>query len=102
MTYSRQERGTALRLKQLDVLRTVAVLLVICHHNSIDNVVSPVGWVGVDLFFVLSGFLVAGLLLAEYQKNGELNIGRFLFRRGMKIYPAFWSMIVATIIISRL
>lgn len=45
---------------------------------------------GVDLFFVLSGFLVGGMLLAELKKNGELNIKRFLSRRGLKIWPAYF------------
>ncbi len=45
---------------------------------------------GVDLFFVLSGFLVSGLLFSDYKKHGKVRIGRFLLRRGFKIYPAFW------------
>ncbi len=55
------------------------------------------GWIGVDLFFVLSGFLVSGLLFAEYQKFGELKIGLFLIRRGFKIYPLFYCFILFTI-----
>jgi peptidoglycan/LPS O-acetylase OafA/YrhL len=58
------------------------------------------GWIGVDLFFVLSGFLVGGLLFAEAKKYGDLHIGRFLIRRGFKIYPAFWAMIAATVAVS--
>ena len=50
-----------------------------------------------DLFFVLSGFLVSGLLFKEYQRNQSLDLKRFLFRRGLKIYPAFYAMILATI-----
>lgn len=48
------------------------------------------GWIGVDLFFVLSGYLVSGLLFREYQKYGKLNVKRFLIRRGFKIYPLFY------------
>ncbi|MCA9134550.1 MAG: acyltransferase, partial [Planctomycetales bacterium] len=55
------------------------------------------GWIGVDLFFVLSGFLVSGLLFREYDKYQSLDIRRFLVRRGFKIYPAFWAMIAATL-----
>ena len=48
---------------------------------------------GVDLFFVLSGFLVSGLLFREWKETGKLRIGRFLIRRGFKIYPAFYVML---------
>ncbi|MDB5305156.1 MAG: lipopolysaccharide modification acyltransferase [Phycisphaerales bacterium] len=56
-----------------------------------------VGWVGVDLFFVLSGFLVAGLLFSEYRVRGAVNIRRFLVRRGLKIYPPFYLMLAVTV-----
>ncbi|MDB5292530.1 MAG: lipopolysaccharide modification acyltransferase [Phycisphaerales bacterium] len=56
-----------------------------------------VGWVGVDLFFVLSGFLVAGLLFAEYRERGAVNVRRFLVRRGLKIYPPFYLMLAVTV-----
>ena len=52
---------------------------------------------GVDLFFVLSGFLVAGLLFREYQKHGRLSLKSFLIRRGFKIYPAFWLLTITTV-----
>jgi peptidoglycan/LPS O-acetylase OafA/YrhL len=58
------------------------------------------GWVGVDLFFVLSGFLVSGLLFREYEKYRELHIGRFLIRRGFKIYPPFWLLIGVTVLLA--
>ena len=57
------------------------------------------GWVGVDLFFVLSGFLVSGLLFQEYQRHGKIRVGRFLIRRGFKIYPSFYVFIAAVIYI---
>ncbi len=49
-----------------------------------------VGWIGVDLFFVLSGFLISGLLFSEWSSSGAISVGRFYFRRGFKIYPAFY------------
>lgn len=55
------------------------------------------GWVGVDLFFVLSGFLVSGLLFREHEKFGYISAKNFLVRRGFKIYPAFWLLIATTI-----
>lgn len=56
------------------------------------------GWVAVDLFFVLSGFLVSGLLYSEYKKNGQIKVKRFLIRRGFKIYPPFIFFMLFTFI----
>jgi peptidoglycan/LPS O-acetylase OafA/YrhL len=55
------------------------------------------GGLGVDLFFVLSGFLVSGLLFREYLSLGRTNVGRFLIRRGFKIYPAFYVFVIVTV-----
>lgn len=57
------------------------------------------GWVGVDLFFVLSGFLVSGLLINEYKKDRDIRYGKFLIRRGFKIYPGFVFLILSTFLI---
>ncbi|MGI8468858.1 MAG: acyltransferase family protein [Pyrinomonadaceae bacterium] len=96
------------RIIQLDLLRTIAVLLVIGSHmticppetnlffNKFTAIWNRGGWVGVDLFFVLSGFLISGLLFREYQKTNDLDIKRFLIRRGFKIYPAFWFLLIVT------
>ena len=53
--------------------------------------------VGTDIFFVLSGFLVAGLLFREYRRTHRLDIRRFLLRRGFKIYPAYFIYLLASI-----
>lgn len=89
----------------LDLVRILAVLLVIGRHLHLPEDSSELvkacvggGWVGVDLFFVLSGFLVSSLLFCEYQKHGSVNIKRFLIRRGFKIYPAFWLFLVSSLI----
>jgi peptidoglycan/LPS O-acetylase OafA/YrhL len=91
----------------LDLLRFLAILLVIGRHLPLP-VSSPFllsswhcgGWVGVDLFFVLSGFLVSGILFREHQKTGRLDLKRFLIRRGLKIYPAFWALIGITLLVA--
>lgn len=100
------------RLPQLDFLRAIAVLLVFGNHmticpaetsfclNRITTFWNRGGWVGVDLFFVLSGFLISGLLFREYQKTGGLNLSRFLIRRGFKIYPSFWFLLAVTIVVA--
>ena len=74
----------------------MAVLLVIGRHSDGPQVWRNVGWIGVDLFFVLSGFLISGLLFVEYKKTGGINWRRFFIRRGFKIYPAFYVMIFVT------
>lgn len=98
-----------MRIHGLDVLRAVAVLLVFGRHLPSAGADSPEflkkaltiwhtgGWVGVDLFFVLSGFLVSGLIFSEYAATGSFSLGRFWVRRALKIYPAFFLMILATV-----
>jgi peptidoglycan/LPS O-acetylase OafA/YrhL len=86
------------RLQRLDVLRAIAVVLVMGRHLHSYDMLVQMGWTGVDLFFVLSGFLVSGLLFAEYKARGALDVRRFFIRRGFKIYPAFYVMITATLL----
>ena len=87
---------------ELDFLRCIAILLVIGHHDgnmpSILSFWQIGGWIGVDLFFVLSGFLVSGLLFDEYKKTQKVDGIRFLIRRGMKIYPSFYALIILSCI----
>jgi peptidoglycan/LPS O-acetylase OafA/YrhL len=97
------------RLIELDILRGIAILLVLGRHIlDIPETLSPwvrypfliwreVGWIGVDLFFVLSGFLVSGLLFTEYRETGKLRVGTFLIRRGLKIYPSFYAFLLVSI-----
>ncbi|MBA4135425.1 MAG: acyltransferase, partial [Flavobacterium sp.] len=72
------------RLLQLDFLRGMAILLVLLRHKKLFSFTVTMGWIGVDLFFVLSGFLVSGLLFKEYQKHGNIKPGLFLIRRAYK------------------
>lgn len=101
-----------MRLPQLDVLRAVCVFLVLGRHLSPAPPENGLflhkftlywnygGWIGVDIFFVLSGFLVSGLIFQEYKKSGGVKAGRFLIRRGFKIYPSFYLMIFATVLVN--
>jgi peptidoglycan/LPS O-acetylase OafA/YrhL len=88
-----------MRYKGLDFLRGIAIIGVLFRHLEIESWIARPGGYGVDLFFVLSGFLVSGLLFSEYKRRGKINAGRFLIRRGFKIYPSFYFFIAATIIL---
>lgn len=88
------------RVRQLDVLRATAIVLVLLQHYGTEQLLTHrIGWTGVDLFFVLSGFLVSGLLFRELDRHGDVEVGRFLARRGFKIYPAFWAMLATTVLL---
>jgi peptidoglycan/LPS O-acetylase OafA/YrhL len=78
------------RRRELDFLRGIAILLVLLRHQPLFAWSTRMGWIGVDLFFVLSGFLVSGLLFQEYLKFGDIKPARFLIRRGFKIYPIYY------------
>jgi peptidoglycan/LPS O-acetylase OafA/YrhL len=86
------------RNQSLDVLRGIAVLLVIANHYRY-YIFCRVGWIGVDLFFVLSGFLISGLLFSDLQAHGKISLSRFFIRRGLKIYPAFYVFLGFTALI---
>src|SRR5688500_11469744 len=88
-----------MRLRHIDFLRGIAVLLVLFRpHAFINNTHNP-GLIGVDLFFVLSGFLVSGLLFREYIQHKKVNAKLFLIRRGFKIYPLFYLALLITVVI---
>lgn len=92
------------RLRELDFLRGIAILLVLMRHADLFDFTTRVGWIGVDLFFVLSGFLVSGLLFKEYLKFGTIRPMRFLVRRGFKIYPIyflFYPIYILPLILAR-
>ena len=76
-----------MRIIGLDVLRGIAILLVLFRHGDYVFFLNKGGWAGVDLFFVLSGFLVSGLLFKEYKKYKTVNFRRFMVRRSVKDNP---------------
>ncbi|MGN6371174.1 MAG: acyltransferase family protein [Phycisphaerae bacterium] len=96
------------RSPALDILRAAAVLLVFGRHlmpltNDGPHLIIRFAqtWrraaIGTDIFFVLSGFLVSGLIFREYQRHHALNTRRFLVRRAFKIYPAYFFYLAASI-----
>ncbi len=78
----------------LDGLRSVAVYLVLLFHAGLGFLDG--GFIGVDLFFVLSGFLVSNVILSEIDSTGHLNLGKFYARRIRRLLPAALVVIVAT------
>ena len=95
MDYHREIR--AARILELDVLRGVAILLVLGTHVPAYAFWAKAGWLGVDLFFVLSGFLISNLLFLEYRQWESIRIGQFFLRRALKIYPTFYCLYIATL-----
>ncbi len=95
------------RIFELDVLRGVAILLVMGVHVPAGSIQAATtsgypfwtrsGWMGVDLFFVLSGFLISNLLFSEYRASGTIRLPRFFFRRALKLYPSFYLMLAVTL-----
>lgn len=87
----------------LDGLRAVAVLLVVGYHwlpGSLPHGLMELGWSGVDLFFVLSGFLITGQLLDERGTPGWY--GRFLMRRALRILPLYYAALLLFVAYARL
>lgn len=91
------------RLPQLDGIRGIAILVVIFHNESVkypflylDRLFAN-GWMGVDLFFVLSGFLITGILLDTKQSNGYFK--NFYARRCLRIWPLYYSSIFLMFVI---
>jgi peptidoglycan/LPS O-acetylase OafA/YrhL len=97
-----ERKPVQMRNKRLDILRCVAVVTVILHHSGDSTFFVRVGWTGVDLFFVLSGFLISGLLFSEYKRNHAINFKRFFIRRALKIYPAFYTFLFVTGIVEEI
>jgi peptidoglycan/LPS O-acetylase OafA/YrhL len=79
----------------LDGLRGIAIALVMLAHTS----VLPNGYVGVDLFFALSGFLITSLLYDEWERNGRISLRRFYERRARRLLPALGVMLAIGLLV---
>src|SRR5579885_2477102 len=75
----------------LDGLRGLAILAVFVYHLQLITG----GFLGVDVFFVLSGFLITSLLLEEWQRRGTISFPRFYMRRALRLLPAFFAFLLA-------
>jgi len=90
------------RNASIDVLRGIAILLVLGAHYPYYAVWTRIGWAGVNLFFVLSGFLVSGLLFDSFQRSGSVRAVRFFIRRGFKIWPSFYILLIVYALVAML
>jgi peptidoglycan/LPS O-acetylase OafA/YrhL len=84
----------------LDGLRAVAILVVMLFHSNPNILVG--GYVGVDLFFVLSGFLITSILVDEYRSTGAIDVPRFYLRRFLRLGPALLFMLAGYLLIAPL
>ncbi|WP_344657280.1 acyltransferase family protein [Catenulispora subtropica] len=85
------ERAAGSRIRALDGLRAVAVVAVLLYHAGIPRVRG--GFLGVDVFFVLSGYLITGVLAREYIAAGAVALRRFYIRRARRLLPALFTVI---------
>ena len=97
-------RHNAQHYPGLDTLRALAILMVIPRHAAaflggafLGNFWKQVfmhGWVGVDLFFVLSGFLIGSQVLQSVARDGRVNFGRFYLKRSLRIMPSYFFVLL--------
>jgi peptidoglycan/LPS O-acetylase OafA/YrhL len=90
------------KIPQLDAVRGIAVLLVLLHNTDVYpalhlRLISANGWMGVDLFFVLSGLLITGILLDTKQSDGYFR--NFYARRCLRIWPLYYSVLLFMFVI---
>jgi len=99
------------RYPYIDVLRGLAILLVLCHHviflpgyrhdpTSLQYITYLVGWAGVDLFFVISGFLIGRIIFRELRDTGNFRVGRFWVRRALRILPVYYAVLIPVLLLA--
>jgi len=81
---------------ELDGVRGIAILFVLGNHAPLGRFSSllPGGFAGVDIFFVLSGFLITALLLQEFDRTGSISLSQFYLRRALRLGPALIAMLL--------
>jgi peptidoglycan/LPS O-acetylase OafA/YrhL/lysophospholipase L1-like esterase len=85
-------------LPGVDALRAIAVLAVFLYHAGVGWM--PGGFLGVDVFFVISGYLITSLLLSERRREGRVRLGQFWLRRARRLLPAAGVLIAVTMIVA--
>ena len=86
------------RAPALDGLRAIAVTAVLLYHAQVSWM--PGGFLGVDVFFTLSGYLITSLLLSELQRSESIDLARFLLRRARRLLPAVFLVVFTALVIS--
>jgi peptidoglycan/LPS O-acetylase OafA/YrhL len=89
---------TRSRILELDGLRTIAIAAVLLLHFSPNNRRFEMGWVGVDLFFVISGFLITGILLGL--RSDSTPYRKFYWRRVIRIFPPYYAVLAAVAVLA--
>ena len=92
--------GGGTHLEGLDGLRALAIGAVVAYH--LDPTWLPGGFLGVDVFFVVSGFLITTLLVGERARNGRVAFGRFWARRARRLLPALVLCVAVCVLVARL
>ena len=82
----------------IEGMRAIAILLVLLYHAGLPFL--PGGFIGVDVFFVISGFLITGLLIRELETHGKVSLSRFYARRAKRLLPATGVVLIATAILT--
>ena len=85
---------------EIDTLRAIAVLAVIIYHakiNAFENLIFPGGFLGVDIFFIISGYLITSIILKELREKKSFSFKNFYIRRARRILPALLFIILVTI-----
>ena len=85
------------RMPALDGLRALSILIILVYHGGAATI--PGGFLSVDIFFVLSGFLITSLLLAEWERHGALNLRQFWIRRARRLLPAL-ALVVGVVLVA--
>ena len=100
------------RIPTLDGLRAISIMAVVIGHLAGTNGFPPqataiianryvdVSYLGVRVFFVISGFLITGILINEHRRSGGISLKRFYLRRSVRIFPAYYTYIVALILLT--
>lgn len=86
-----QAISNADRISSVDFFRSMAIISVVIFHF---NRRLPFGLIGVDLFFVISGLLIGGLLTKEFEKGSKINFFKFFLQRGFKIWPSYYGFLL--------
>ena len=94
----RRRTTTLPYMPALDALRALAVVAVFAYHALPGD--APGGFIGVDIFFVLSGYLITSLLLREYEVRGRISLRGFWTRRARRLFPAVWVLIGVCLVVS--